>query len=116
MSSMGESQPVTPLHRRLIRTDVPGIYRRGSRFVAVSYYRGKKIKTYHRTKTEAKAAKADRAAGARPTSRERFDRYAERWIEEYAGRTYRGLAPSTRAAYGAMLRSYAIPFFGAQRI
>jgi len=54
----------TPEHRQLIKTDVPGVYRRGSRYVAITRHKGKRVKTYHRTKTEAKAAKAGRDAGA----------------------------------------------------
>lgn len=70
-------------------------------------------RTYHLTKAEAALAKADRTWRALPpSSREPFDRYAERWIVEYAGRTARGLQPETRAAYALLLRSYAVPFFG----
>lgn len=106
----------TPEHRRLIRTDVPGVYRRGRRYVAITRYRGRLVKTYHRTKGEAKEAKARRDSGERPTAREPFARYAERWLVEYRGRTAKGLAPSTRADNAYAIREYAIPFFGTKAI
>lgn len=106
----------TPEHRRLIRTDVPGVYRRGRRYVAITRYRGRLVKTYHRTKSEAKEAKARRDSGERPTAREPFARYAERWLVEYRGRTAKGLAPSTRADNAYAIREYAIPFFGTKAI
>src|SRR5213592_1861074 len=99
MSIVEKSESRTPPQRRLLKTDVPGVYRRGNRYVAITQFRGKRIKSYHRTKAEARRAKAQRTAGARPTSREPFERYAERWLVEYRGRTARGLSDSTRAAY-----------------
>lgn len=108
--------PGTPEHRRLIRTDVPGVYRRGRRYVAITRYRGRLVKTYHRTKSEAKEAKARRDAGERPTAREPFASYAERWLVEYRGRTAKGLAPTTREDYAYLIREYAIPFFDRKAI
>jgi integrase len=107
------SVPLTPPNRRLQQTDVPGVYRRGNRFVAITRSGGKRIKTYHLTKAEAALAKADRTwRSMPPSSREPFDRYVERWVVEYAGRTARGLQPETRAAYALLLRRHAVPFFG----
>jgi integrase len=107
----------TPEHRRLIPTDVPGVYKRGSRYVAIWRHRGERVKTYHRTKAAAKRAKAAADAGdTQPTNRERFDSYARRWCDEYQGRTNRGLAPSTRDDYRALIELHAIPFFGSMRM
>src|SRR4051794_4434380 len=116
MSIVEQCKPRTPPQRRLLKTDVPGVYKRGSRYVAVTQFRGKRIKSYHRTKAEARRAKAQRQAGGRPTCREPFEHYAERWLVEYRGRTARGIAPSTRAAYALLFRTYVIPFFGGRRI
>jgi hypothetical protein len=41
MSSSEQSEPRTPPQRRLVKTDVPGVYKRGSRYVAVTQFRGK---------------------------------------------------------------------------
>src|SRR5215203_5566433 len=106
----------TPDHRRMVRTSVPGVYRRGERYVAVTRHQGRQVKTYHRTLTQAKMAKARRDAGEQPRSRERFDRYAERWLTEYGGRTRHGLGPTSRADYAYAVRTFAIPFFRGKAI
>jgi len=109
-------EPVTPVDRRLLRTSVPGVYKRGTRFVAITQYRGTRIKTSHRTKAEARRAKAERTARPRALCRERFESYAERWLVEYTGRTARGLAPSTREAYAWSMHAYVIPYFRGVRM
>src|SRR5947209_10864447 len=116
MSLTDRTEPRTPPQRRLLKTDVPGVYKRGNRYVAISQFRGKRVKSYHRTKAEARSAKAKRTAGSPPTSREPFERYAERWLVEYRGRTARGISPSTRAAYALLFRTYVIPYFRCRRI
>jgi integrase len=116
MASAPDEQLLTPPRRRLVRTNVRGVYRRGDRYVAVTYGRGKRIKTTHATKAEAKLEKSRRDAGGAPTSREPFERYVERWLVEYAGRTHHGLSPRTRQAYATLLRSYAVPYFRCQKI
>jgi hypothetical protein len=116
MASVPDAQLLTPPRRLLVRTNVRGVYRRGDRFVAVTYGRGKRVKTTHATKAEAKIEKARRDAGGAPTSREPFDRYVERWLVEYAGRTHHGLSVRTRNAYASLLRSYAVPYFRCQKI
>lgn len=116
MSPDEKSVPVTPVNRRLLRTSVPGVYKRGNRYVAITQHRGKRIKTFHATKAQARRAKAERTAGARPVSRERFESYAERWLVEYTGRTARGLAPSTRTAYAWSMHAYVIPYFQGVRM
>ena len=68
----------TPPHRRLIPTDTPGIYRRGSRDVAVTYCGGKRIKSTHDTRADARGARNRRAAADVAPSCERFEDYAER--------------------------------------
>jgi hypothetical protein len=101
--SPGQHDPElkTPPHRRLIATDRPGVYHRGSRFVAVTYAHGKRIKSTHNTQREACQDRARRIARTVAPSRERSEDYAERWLAEYQGRTSRGLAPSTREGYAA---------------
>jgi integrase len=106
----------TPPQRRLVRTDTPGIYRRGNRYIAVTYRHGRRIKTTHDTKRDACEARARRTCGAPLPSRERFEDYTERWLVEYRGRTSRGLAPSTREAYAWTMRTYVIPYFRGTRI
>lgn len=106
----------TPPQRRLVATDVPGVYRRGKRYVAVTQARGKKIKSSHDTKDQARRAKFERKNRARPSSREPFDEYAERWLVEYRGRTAAGLSPQTRGDYAQVMRTWVIPYFGRTRL
>lgn len=112
-----EQQPLKmPPQRRLIATDVPGVYRRGKRYVAVTQSRGRKVKSSHETKDQARRAKLERQARARPSSREPFDSYAERWLVEYRGRTAAGLSPQTRQDYAQVMRTWVIPYFGRTRL
>ncbi|MGO9790531.1 MAG: tyrosine-type recombinase/integrase [Solirubrobacteraceae bacterium] len=106
----------TPEHRRYLKTSVPGVYKRGSTYVSITRHRGKRVKTFHRTLSEARRAKAQRDTGAKPASEERFEVYAEKWLSAYEGRTARGLAPTTRADYEYLIRAYAIPYFKGMKL
>lgn len=97
---------------RMVKTNHPGIYRKGNRYVVVWKHRGKQQKRSFRTLTEAKRHKAQTAAGdTAPTSRERFVAYAERWLGAYAGRTSKGLTASTRAQYADAVERVLLPYF-----
>jgi hypothetical protein len=109
-------EPRTPPDRRLVATDTTGVFRRGRRYVAVTHHRGRRIKTTHDTKAEARKARAHRMCSPAAAGRERFEDYAERWLVEYRGRTARGLAPSTREAYAWTMRTYVIPYFRGTRL
>lgn len=120
--------------RKLERTRVPGIYRRGGRYVVV--YRdpqGRQRKRSARTLAEARDLKAtlraDVARGEyRTLSRVTFAEYAREWIASYQGRTSRGFRDTTRDEYARDLgldpASYeplepprgAIAFFGRMRL
>jgi hypothetical protein len=100
----------TPPYRQLIRTNTPGIYRRGSRYAAITYRGGKRIPT-HDTKGAARRARDRCAASDIAPSRERFEDYAERWRSSTEGALPRGLAPSTREAYAWTMRTYVVPYF-----
>jgi hypothetical protein len=53
----------------LERTDAPGIYRRGSRYVVVYRVEGRQRKQYAGTLAEARAIKVERDGEARPAAR-----------------------------------------------
>ena len=110
------SELKTPPHRRLVRTGTTGIYRRGDRCVAITYDRGRRIKTTHDTKREACRARARRCLRPCSAGRERFEDYVERWLVEYRGGTAHGLAPSTREEYAWAMRVYVVPYFRGRRI
>jgi hypothetical protein len=94
-----------PYRRRLVRTRVPGVYRRGDRYVV--RYRdptGRARKRSARTPAEARRIKAEVNADVsrgewREQSRVTFADYARDWIETYQGRTARGLREDTRRDY-----------------
>lgn len=101
----------------MVRTRYPGIYRRGNRYVVVWVHKGKQHKSSHATLAEAREAKGQRNGGdRRPVSRQRFDDYALAWLDTYPGRTSRGLADSTRAAYRDSIERLAIPHFGRYKL
>lgn len=98
--------------QRMVATNHPGIYRRGSRYVVVWRHRGQQRKRSLRTLTEAKRFKAQTEAGdTAPTSREPFVSYARRWLDGYYGRTAKGLADSTRDAYADAVSRVIVPYF-----
>jgi integrase len=106
----------------LVKTNTPGIYKRGSRYVVV--FRdpyGKQRKKSARTLAEARDLKstltADVARGEyRAVSKVGFTEYALEWIEHYGGRTSRGIRDATKADYKDRLEQYAIPFFGRMQL
>lgn len=101
----------------LRRTDTPGVFRRGDRYVTTWRQAGRQHKASFATLVEARQAKAARERGERPLAlRVSFERYAIDWISTYRGRTRRGVARSTRADYRRSLELYAIPYFGAARM
>ena len=108
--------------RKLERTSVPGVFRRGNGYVV--RYRdpdGKDRKKSARTLREAReikaAMQADIARGEyRAISRVTFTEYARSWIETYEGRTSRGIREETLADYRDELERFAIPFFARTKL
>jgi integrase len=101
------------------KTNYPGIYRRGSRWVATWYAGGRQKKKSARTQAEARKLRAamlgDVARGEfDEPSRVGFGEYAADWIERYHGRGKRGFRESTREEYRRSLQVYAFPFFDGQ--
>lgn len=111
-----------PMSASFKRTSVPGIYRRGGRYVVMYRDRqGQQRKRSARTLAEARVLKAtitadvvrgEHASGPRLT----FAAYADEWIEGYAGRTSRGLREATRRDYRRSLERDALPFFGRMKM
>ena len=85
-----------------VRTSVPGVYKRGSRYVATfTDPAGVRRKRSTTTVAEARLLKssltADVARGEyREQSRIRFDDYVSEWVRTFQGRTARGIRPRTR--------------------
>lgn len=103
-----------------IRTSVPGVYRRGEKYVYSYRVAGRQrwgsadsLDEARRRKRQAEAD-ADRGE-ARELSRLRFSEYALDWIASYQGRTSNGFRESTRRGYRQMLTDRVIPYFDGER-
>jgi integrase len=109
-------------NRTLARTSTPGVYKRGGRYVVI--FRdphGRQRKRSARTLAEARELKAVLTADVkrgeyRALSKVTFAEYAAEWIENYQGRTSRGIRPETIADYRNDLERVAIPFFGRMQL
>jgi integrase len=96
----------------LERTAFPGVYRRGSRFVAVYRNGGRQRKQSAATFDEAVAMKLAREAQVRaerlgPTLHE----YAMAWVERYAGSGRDTVRENTRREYRRLLATFALRYF-----
>jgi integrase len=105
---------------RLQRVPVPGhpgIYTRGGSYAVAFRERGRLRTRQFRTLSEARRFTGRAASGeTRPDSREAFNRYAERWLASYRGRTAKGLTAGTRESYCDAIKRLAVPFFGTVRL
>ena len=82
----------------LERTDAPGIYRRGSKYVVVYRVEGRQRKQYADTLAEARAIKVERDGEARALRRgPTLHGFSLSWLDRYAGAGTTACAP-TRAA------------------
>lgn len=100
---------------KMEKTQMPGVYRRGSRYVVTWRYRGEQQRGSFRTYDEAREHKGQCMAGLRkPPSQATLAAYSAEWLAGYSGRTSRGFAESTRGAYGYAL-GLAVEFFDGDR-
>jgi len=100
----------------LIKTQTPGVYKKGSRYIVRYRVRGEDRKRSARTYAEARSLKAklttDLQSGEhREAHSTTFEEYAREWIGTYTGRTTRGFRESTRVGYRRTIETVAIPFF-----
>ncbi len=105
-----------------VRTSVPGVYKRGSRYVVTfTDPAGVRRKRSAATLAEARVLKsaltADVARGDyREQSRIRFEDYAAEWVRTFHGRTARGIRPLTLRDYARDLETHVIPRLGRLRL
>jgi len=119
---MTTREPTSTQSRELVATSVPGVFRRGGRYV-VRYRdpQGRQRQRAAKTLTEARALKAQLASDIvrgeyRPASTITFGAYAVSWIATYQGRTSRGIRVETVEDYAAELHRRAVPHFGRRRL
>jgi integrase len=106
----------------MTKTNVPGIYKRGSRYVVTFRdAQGASRKRSAATMAEARALKAaltaDIARGEyRALSRTTVAEYAAEWIATYQGRTSWGFRETTRQEYRRDLEREILPYFGRRKL
>ncbi len=103
-----------------IKTNHPGIYKRGDKYRIIYRVDGRrKVETF-RTLTEAKKAKRQRESARDRgdlvlNGGQTFEEYAREWIDRYQGKG-RGFSDATREAYRRDLERYAYPRIGHMRL
>lgn len=103
---------------KMEKTRYPGVYKRGSRYVATFRANGKQHKQFCRTLAEARRVKSARqtevASGEyHEDQRVTFVAYAREWVKRYEG-TSKGFRESTREDYERDLK-HAYEFFGERK-
>jgi integrase len=101
------------------KTRYAGVFRRGSRYVAVWRAGGRQHK---RSASTLEAARKLRAAMQADVARGEFDpqsaltfrEYAAEWVERYHGKGRRGFRQNTRDDYRRHLERFAYPWFGGE--
>jgi len=98
----------------LQRTSVPGVYRRGSKYVVVYRVEGRQRKQTVGTLTEARAVKRTRDAQARAQrSGPTLHAFSLQWLDAYAGTGHDALRENTRREYRRLLTAFALEYFDA---
>jgi integrase len=94
------------------RTAYPGVYRRGSRYVAVYRVDGRQRKEFAATFAEARTIKLARDAEAREARRgPTLHAYALAWTRKHAGCGHDAVREQTRVEYQRLLATYALGYF-----
>jgi integrase len=96
----------------LERTDVPGIYRRGSKFVVVYRAEGRQRKQHAETLAQARAIKLERDGEARALRRgPTLHGFGLAWLDRYAGTGHDSVRANTRREYRRLPVNYALRYF-----
>jgi len=93
-------------------TDGPGVYRRGSKFVAVYRVEGRQRKQSVDTLADAKALKLQRDGEARAVrSDPTLHAFSLSWLDRYAGSGHDSVRVNTRREYRRLLVNFALTYF-----
>ena len=96
----------------LERTDVPGIYRRGAKYVVVYRANGRQRKQYTDTLAEARAIKLMRDGETRALRRgPTLHEFSLSWLDRYAGSGHDCVRDNTRREYRRLLVNFALTYF-----
>jgi hypothetical protein len=92
----------------LERTDAPGIYRRGLKYVVVYRVAGRQRKQYAGTLAQARAIKLERDGAARAQRRgPTLHAFSLSWLDRYAGSGRDSVRVNTRREYRRLLVNFA---------
>jgi hypothetical protein len=98
-------------------TEVPGVYRRGSKFVVVYRAEGRQRKQSAATLAEARAIKLKRDGEARARRRgPTLHEFSLRWLDSYAGSGHDSVRENTRREYRRLLVNFALSYFDARSV
>jgi integrase len=93
-------------------TEVPGVYRRGSKFVVVYRVDGRQRKQSADTLADARAIKLKRDGEARAKRRgPTLHEFSLSWLDRYAGTGRDSVRASTRREYRRLLVNFALNYF-----
>jgi hypothetical protein len=93
----------------LERTDVPGVYRRGSKFVVVYRVDGRQRKQAAETLADARALKLQRDGEARAQRRgPTLHEFSLSWLDRYAGSGHDSVRANTRRECRRLLVNLAL--------
>ena len=96
----------------LERTDAPGIYRRGLRYVVVYRVEGRQRKQFASTLAEDRAIKLERDGEARALRRgPTLHAFSLSWLDRYAGTGHDSVRANTRREYRRLLVTFALTYF-----
>lgn len=100
----------------LVKTETPGIYKRGSRYVfryrdATSRQRWESTRTLKEARERKRKREVAADSGEQAESKATLHEYAHDWINTYTGRTRRGFRDETRDEYRRQIDSYLLRHF-----
>jgi integrase len=100
----------------LIKTETPGIYKRGSRYVfryrdATGRQRWESTRTLKEARERKRKREVAADSGEQAETKATLHEYAREWINTYTGRTGRGFREETRKEYRRQLDSYLLRHF-----
>jgi integrase-like protein len=93
-------------------TELAGVYRRGSKFVAVYRVEGRQRKQSADTLADARAIKLQRDGEARAQRRgPTLHEFSLSWLDRYAGSGHDSVRANTRREYRRLLVNFALTYF-----
>jgi integrase len=102
--------------RKLKKTAVPGVYKKGNGYIVIYWADGTQYKESAKTMEAARRLKRSRETDSdrgefQEQSRETLHAYAAEWIKRYHGNGRRGFRENSRKEYRRLLNKFALKYF-----